>query len=124
MLGRTVEFLSVNCCASIVGFDDVCIFWLISFALFYHLVLKSAGGRFHVCLLGVVIKKLFTVGLVLRSDGLHFFLLLSHSLLLFLHHLLLKCLEGLLQLLIAHGHWLVAKDVGNPLGERVLIQIQ
>src|SRR5260370_36741034 len=107
MLGRTVEFLSVDCCASIVGFDDVRIFWLISFALFYHLVLKSAGGRFHVCLLGVIIKKLFTVGLVLRSDSLHFFLLFIQSLLLFLHHLLLKYLQSLLQLLYScfHGLW-------------------
>src|SRR5689334_14503840 len=116
MLGRTIEFLSVDCGPSIVGFDDVRIFWLISFALFDHLVLKSAGGRFHICLLGVVIKKLLTVGLVLRGDSLHFFLLLSHSLLLFLHHFLLKRLERLLQLLIVHGHWLIAKDVGNPLG--------
>src|SRR5271157_956169 len=124
MLGRTVEFLSVNCCAPIVGFDNVGIFWLISFALFDHLILKSAGGRFHVRLLGVVIKKFFAVGLVLLSYSLHFFLLLSHSVLLFLHHLLLKRLERLLQLLIAHGHWFIAKDVGYPLGERVLIQIQ
>jgi hypothetical protein len=33
-------------------------------------------------------------------------------------------LERLLQLLIAHRHWLISQDVGNPLGERILIQVQ